>query len=109
MLSLRLALIPLVLSFAMACGDDDNNPSPTSPTPTPPSGTTASVSIPTGAESLGNRAYSPAEVAITPGTTVTWMNNDSTAHTSTSNSGVFNSGTIAAGGQFSFTFQNAGT
>jgi plastocyanin len=37
------------------------------------------------------------------------MNNDSTAHTVTSNTGVFNSGTLGPGQSFSFTFQNAGT
>jgi plastocyanin len=43
---------------------------------------------------------------------VTWRNSDNIAHTATSNSGdatTWDSGNIAAGGSFSFTFQNAGT
>jgi plastocyanin len=40
---------------------------------------------------------------------VTWTNNDSTTHTSTSNNGAWNSGGIAPGRSFSQTFQTAGT
>jgi plastocyanin len=65
--------------------------------------------IPVGAEFLGNRAYMPAELDIAPGTTVTWINADSTTHTSTSNADGWHSGNIAPGGQFSFAFQTAGT
>jgi plastocyanin len=43
------------------------------------------------------------------GTTVTWRNTDSTSHTSTSNAAGWNSGIIAPGGEFSFSFQSAGT
>jgi plastocyanin len=67
------------------------------------------VTIPRGAESLGNRAYSPDDVNIAVGETVTWTNTYAEAHTSTSNAGAWNSGTVAPGGRFSFTFQNAGT
>ena len=51
----------------------------------------------------------PDELNIAPGTTVTWMNADSTTHTSTSDAAGWNSGNIAPGGQFSFAFQTAGT
>jgi plastocyanin len=67
------------------------------------------VTIPVGAEFLGNRAYMPAELNIAPGTTVMWINADSTTHTSVSDAAGWNSGNIAPGGQFSFAFQNAGT
>jgi plastocyanin len=62
-----------------------------------------------GAAALGNRAYTPDELDVTVGTTVTWMNTDSIAHTSTSDATGWNSGTLAPGGQFSFAFQTAGT
>jgi plastocyanin len=62
-----------------------------------------------GASSLGNKAYAPDDLAIAVGTTVTWTNTDSVAHTSTSDASAWNSGTVAPGGQFSFAFQNAGT
>jgi len=67
------------------------------------------VTIPSGAESLGNRAYNPDDVAVAVGTTVTWTNSDSIAHTSTSDANGWNSGIVAPGGRFSFTFQAPGT
>ncbi|MCX6347189.1 MAG: cupredoxin domain-containing protein, partial [Actinobacteria bacterium] len=42
------------------------------------------------------------------GDTVTWTNNDNHDHTVTSDSGTFNSGNIANGSTFSFTFSTAG-
>jgi plastocyanin len=48
-------------------------------------------------------------VSVAVGATVTWMNSDSIAHTSTSDTNGWNSGVVAPGGQFSFTFQTAGT
>jgi plastocyanin len=51
----------------------------------------------------------PDELDIAVGTTVTWTNTASEAHTSTSNGSGWNSGTIAPGQGFSFTFQTAGT
>jgi len=62
-----------------------------------------------GAQVLGNRAFTPDDVDVAVGTTVTWMNADSIAHTSTSNASGWDSGTIAPGRQFSFTYQTAGT
>jgi plastocyanin len=46
---------------------------------------------------------------VAAGTTVTWMNNDTVAHTSTSDALGWNSGIVAPGGQFSFVFPAAGT
>lgn len=119
----RFASVITVSALLAACGSSgaspSTSPSPTSPSPTSPSptspppandpSTSSSVAIPTGAESLGNRAYMPDELNVTTGTTVTWMNTDRTSHTSTSDESGWNSGTIAPGGRFTFTFQNAGT
>jgi plastocyanin len=111
--SLRLALVSLVFVFAVACGSDYSSP-PSSPSPTPstpatPGSPSSSVTIPVGAEFLGNRAYTPDDLDVAAGTTVTWVNTDSTSHTSTSNAAGWNSGNIAPGGQFSVAFPNAGT
>ena len=84
-------------------------PEPAPPAPAPEPGGTATVSIPVGAESLGNRAYVPAELNVAVGTTVTWTNTDSTSHTSTSDAPGWDSGIVGRNGQFSATFQTAGT
>jgi plastocyanin len=97
--------------FAVACGSGYSTPS-TSPSPAPaptPAGPSSSVAIPAGAATLANRAYTPDELDVAVGTTVTWMNTDSIPHTSTSDAMGWNSGTVAPGGQFSFAFQTAGT
>ena len=52
-------------------------------------------------------AFSPATLTIKKGTTVTWTNNDSAVHTI--KSGTFNSGDLAKGASFKFTFETAGT
>lgn len=52
-------------------------------------------------------AFSPSELTVAKGATVTWTNNDGVAHTITS--GSFDSGSIKNGGSFSFTFTQAGT
>ena len=54
-------------------------------------------------------AFNPATIAVTAGTTITWTNKDAVAHTVTSNPALFNSGSIASNGTFSYTFATAGT
>jgi plastocyanin len=115
MSSLRLIMISGALMFAVACGNNYSSPSAPSPSPTPSASPTpapivsSAVAIPVGAQALGNRAYSPDELDVPVGTAVTWMNTDSIAHTSTSNGAGWDSGIVAPGGAFSFTFQTAGT
>ena len=58
---------------------------------------------------LANFAFSPATLNVQVGTTVIWTNNDSTTHTVTSESGVFDSGNLATNATFSYTFNSAGT
>jgi plastocyanin len=59
--------------------------------------------------SIADFAYGePLEIAV--GTTVTWTNNDSVAHTVTQSGGEgFQSGKMDAGATFSYTFTEAGT
>src|SRR5262245_32554206 len=108
MKSFLFGLAVVVLMVAGACGGD----SLASPTPTPspaPSGSSSSVTIPVGAERLTTTAFSPDLADINVGTTITWTNRDAVAHTSTSDTRGWDSGIVAPGGQFSFTFQTAGT
>ncbi len=48
-------------------------------------------------------------ITIAVGDTVTWSNNSGITHTSTSDTGVWDSGDMATGSSFSFTFTSAGT
>ena len=53
--------------------------------------------------------YEPAEVAISAGTTVTWVNQGATPITVTSPDGLFDSDLIPPGGTFSLQFDTPGT
>jgi len=113
-LSKRFAVAVIMSITTAGCGGYSSSPSPVpSPVPSPapppsPGGASLSVTIPVGAEVLGNRAFSPDALDVAVGTTVTWTNGDSVSHTSTSNASGWNSGTIPPGGRFSFAFQSAG-
>ena len=100
-----LAGAALVLILASGCGSSMTNPSPT-PSPIT-SGST--VSIVSGATTRGSSAYSPNPINVSAGATVTWTNNDTVTHTSTSDNGQWNSGNIAPQASFSRMFPTAGT
>ena len=53
--------------------------------------------------------YSPATFQAYVGQTVTWVNRDTTAHTVTSKDNLFDSGIMAIGARYEFTFTQAGT
>lgn len=53
--------------------------------------------------------FVPQEDTVLVGDTVLWTNNGSFPHTSTSDSGVWNSGTLTTGQSFSFQFTSAGS
>jgi plastocyanin len=53
--------------------------------------------------------FSPATITVRVGTTVTWNNNDGVAHTSTSDTGVWDTGRLAPGATATTTFNTAGT
>lgn len=59
--------------------------------------------------SIHDFAYTPSTITVKAGTTVTWTNNGPSAHTTTSDGGVWDSGTLGAGGTFQFTFTQPGT
>ncbi len=54
-------------------------------------------------------AFSPATITVTANTTITWTNKDAIAHTVTSTTALFDSGSINANGTYSHTFTTAGT
>ncbi|MGE5499035.1 MAG: plastocyanin/azurin family copper-binding protein [Syntrophothermus sp.] len=99
-----LPVIFLVFIFYSGCKKSD-----TSTNPNPGTGNSNQNQV----LMQGNR-FSPAGISVTAGTTVTWVNKDSYAHTVTSGSpgspdGKFDSGTIEANGTYSYKFDTKGT
>ena len=58
---------------------------------------------------INQMKFTPNSITVTAGTTVTWTNTDNMTHTVTSTTGVFNSGNLPSGNNFSFKFTTAGT
>src|SRR5262250_2530272 len=106
----------VVLFSAAACGSNNPNstltPSSTT-TGTTTTGTTTGAATPasivSGASFLKATAFSPNPINVKVGGSVTWMNNDSVAHTSTANNGAWNSGLLNPGQSFTTTFNTAGS
>src|SRR2546427_390819 len=76
------------------------------------SGTGADVTIVEGASSHypGGPFFSPANLTVKVGKTVTWVNKDTVTHTVTSDgSSLFDSGFMPTGATFQFTFTTVGT
>jgi plastocyanin len=63
----------------------------------------------TSAVNIQNSAFAPPTTTVRVGDTVTWTNRDPFSHTSTSDTGAWDTGVITAGSSRSFTFASAGT
>lgn len=82
------------------------------PSPSSSGGTSSGQSEQqTNAVAIQNYAFSPEEITVKAGTTVTWTNKDSVAHTVTETDGQTgpNSGDVNPNGTYTFTFSKAGT
>lgn len=102
-----LFLIVAISLMLAGCGDETTGPDVNDDNdidvPTPP----AVVEI------VG-QSYSPSNLQVESGTTVTWENDSDLVHTVTSGSDrqhddMFNSGDLGPGDTYSFTFEDAGT
>lgn len=101
-LTVTVAAVPpssTVPDAADGVGDTADGGPPSDERPAAPS--TADVVIP-------DRRFTPREVTITAGGTVTWRNQDG-SHTVTADDGTFDSGVFEDGQAFSRTFATAGT
>lgn len=108
----RLISIGALVALTIALAACSSSPSP-SPVASPAGGGTPSASAPAGgsvqAVTIKGFAFDPASISVTVGATVTWTNEDSTAHTVTFDSGGVDSGQLAAGATYSRTFDAPGT
>jgi plastocyanin len=92
------AMLSGVILVVYSCGKSYNAPAPAPGN----NGVTASVNI-------QNMAFIPDTLRVKAGTTVTWSNMDGMTHTVTSSANLFDSGSLAAGHAFYYTFASAGT
>jgi len=99
-------LLTLVaLAVAITGCTANQNPAPQGTGPATPAAGPGSVSI-------NNFAFSPQQITVSQGTTVTWTNQDSVAHTVVSDAGApgtFSSDPLSQGSSFTFTFTKPGT
>ena len=101
------AALGVLLLFGAACSKSSNTTNTSQNNQK--TATINSAAVTTSAVSIQNMSFSPTEITIAKGTTVTWTNNDSVAHTVTGNATGPASSTIQPGGTYQFTFDSAGT
>jgi amicyanin len=58
---------------------------------------------------IDNFSFTPAEITVAPGTTLTWVNGDDIPHTVAATNKAFRSKVMDTDQQFSFTFTAPGT
>jgi plastocyanin len=109
----RLALL-LAVAFLPSCGGGSSSapatPSSPAPAATPtPTSATADLVI-TIAGDRGQMSFSPAAASVKVGQTVQWRNADTDIHTATSDTGRFDTATVARGATSpAITMSTAGT
>ena len=96
----------------------EEEPEPVAAETTESISTVSTISIPEGSGVPGceetDECYLPFETTVPVGTTITWTNDDSAAHTVTSGTveagltGIFDSGLFVAGDSYEFTFTETG-
>jgi plastocyanin len=104
-------LIVLVLALAACAPAASSTPVPTAaPPPQATSVPPATAPAPqTVTIEMINTSFSPSSVQVKAGTTVVWVNKDPAEHSTTSDSGLWDSGLMAQGATFSYTFTQPGT
>lgn len=117
-----IVIVAILIIGAIAFGlTRNNNKTSTEQTNTPPAASQTSqnnqdqtnTQTPTGTDSvtIQNFAFVPGDITVKKGTTVTWTNKDSTAHTVSEMDGKQgpSSGNLNSGDKYSFTFNATGT
>jgi plastocyanin len=97
-------LVGTIISFAMlttfGCKSDSANPYGAN---SPPS------NIPPNTVVMSSGSFSPANLTVARGTTITWRNDDGAAHTSTSDSTGWDTGSMQSGASRTEAFNTPGT
>lgn len=106
---LAAAAFALSACSATATATGSISASAQAPTPAAASGAPSAAAAGPGAVSIADFAFAPGTITVAPGTTVTWTNNDTAAHTVTADDGSFDSKSLATGGSFSRLMDTAGT
>ena len=75
----------------------------------PSAGATGTTTTTTTTVSIQDFFFSPANVSVQPGTTVTWVNDGNVPHTVTSDDGQFDSGVLMPGDSYTVMFKGQGT
>ena len=108
---LVISLLVIAL-FLGACVQAQNPPTPPSPPPsTPPAGNQSGTGAGAGTASvtIKNFAFSPSNLTVKKGATVTWTNEDSAPHKIASDLTGFGSDALSQGATYQFTFVQTGT
>jgi len=106
-MAVRFAVI-LMTTICVAACSGYNSPSSPSVTPTAAPAGSTTVTISGGASTQTTTAFGTNPLTISTGTTISWLNDDNTAHTSTADGNQWSSGDIPPGGRFNFTFASTG-
>ncbi len=108
-------VIVLAVGGWLVFGSKNSNPNPSTGSGnnnSSQSNTTNSNQAAEGKINIHNMMFTPSQITIAKGGSVTWTNNDSITHTvvdDLSNVGGPNSGDIAPGQSYSFTFEKTGS
>jgi plastocyanin len=76
---------------------------------TAPADSTAPAPNSTMTVDISNHAFNPAQLNVAPGTTVTFVNNDTEPHTATADNGLFDTGVLQPGSSFDVFLEGSGT
>jgi hypothetical protein len=100
---LALLLTAAALCFISGCDTNYGLPNPIAP------GLTGPGYVGLNEVKILNNTFSPDTIIVQRYATITWLNNDFTSHTVTSNEGLFDSGTLTRNETFEYAFETKGT
>ena len=104
-----LAIILAVGVLAASCGEGSTTTTGGASTTASTPGTNTGGGAGGAQVVMKDLAFDPATVTIRAGESVNWINQDSMNHTVVADNGEFESGGLAGGATFSFTFDTPGT